>query len=43
MYDTAIDVWIVRDVKKKKFAVEHKLNYLVFWTLDEAASWIKSK
>ena len=43
LYETAIDVWTVRDPKKLDTALKNRLNYLVFWTLDEALDWLKSK
>ena len=33
----------VRDPKKLDTALKNRLNYLVFWTLDEALDWLKSK
>ena len=43
LYETAIDVWTARDPKKLHTALENRLNYLVFWTLDEALKWLESK
>ena len=37
-YQNAIETWTVRDVKKRKCAEENKLNYLVFWKIDELKS-----
>lgn len=34
-YLNAIQTWTVRDVKKRKTAMENNLNYVVFWNLDE--------
>lgn len=33
-YSVAIDVWTVRDVKKRRTALANGLNYLVFWDND---------
>lgn len=40
-YNNAIEVWTKRDVKKMKTAKENKLNYLVFYTFEEALKWIE--
>ena len=34
-YENALKTWTIRDIKKLKTAQENKLNYKVFWTLDE--------
>ena len=34
-YDNAIQTWTVRDVKKRECSQNNKLNYIVFWNLDE--------
>ena len=34
-YDNAIQTWTVRDVKKRECSQNNKLNYIVFWSLDE--------
>ena len=39
-YLIAIDVWTVRDVKKREYAEKNKLKYLVFWKLEELEKWI---
>ena len=43
-YTVAIDVWTVRDVKKRKTAIQNKLNYLVFWDNDliDFMNWLFS-
>ena len=43
-YGVAIDVWTVRDVKKRKMAEENGLNYLVFWDdkLSDFLDWLSS-
>jgi hypothetical protein len=43
-YKVAIDVWTVRDVKKRQTAIDNKLNYVVFWKTDlsDFMSWIDS-
>lgn len=33
-YQVAIDIWTVRDLKKRAIAIENKLNYLAFWNND---------
>lgn len=40
-YKNAIDTWTIRDVQKHSTAEINKLNYLVFWKLDDAEEWIK--
>lgn len=34
-YTNAIYTWSILDVKKRKIANDNKLNYIVFWNLDE--------
>lgn len=43
-YHVAIDVWTVRDVKKRQIALENQLNYLVFWDndLSDFIAWLNS-
>lgn len=43
-YGVAIDVWTVRDVKKRKMAEKNGLNYLVFWDdkLSDFLNWLSS-
>lgn len=43
-YRAAIETWTVRDVKKRKTAIENHLNYLVFWKndLSDFKDWIES-
>jgi hypothetical protein len=43
-YHLAIDVWTNRDLKKKQFAEDNSLNYVVFWKQDlsDARTWILS-
>ena len=38
-YENALKTWTIRDIKKLKTAQENKLNYKVFWTLDEILNW----
>lgn len=38
-YKTAIDVWTIRDVKKRNWAKEHNLNWIEFFNFDEFMSW----
>lgn len=33
-YYAAIDVWTVRDLLKRQFAIDNELNYIVFWKQD---------
>lgn len=33
-YYNAIEVWTVRDLLKRQFAIENELNYVVFWKSD---------
>lgn len=40
-YQNAIETWTVRDIKKISTAKKNNLNYLVFWTINEANNWIK--
>lgn len=41
-YEQAIDVWTKRDVEKRQFAKDNKLNYVVFWDNDlaDAKAWL---
>ena len=43
-YNVAIDVWTVRDVKKRQTAIDNHLNYVVFWNndLSDFKHWIES-
>lgn len=43
-YQAAIDTWTVRDVKKRKTAIDNGLNYLVFWNndLSDFKQWLES-
>lgn len=43
-YEVAIDVWTVRDVKKRKIAIKNNINYVVFWKndLSDFKQWIDS-
>lgn len=38
-YAGAIEVWTVRDVKKRNWAKEHNLNWIEFFNFDEFMSW----
>lgn len=38
-YRNAIDTWVRRDKLKRRTAAENKLNYVVFWSFDEAVMW----
>lgn len=40
-YDNAVNTWTVRDVKKQQTAIDNNLNYLMFWSVQEALSWIQ--
>ena len=40
-YDTEIDTWSIRDVKKRNIAKENNLNYLEFWNIKELRCWLK--
>lgn len=33
-YKNAIDVWTVKDVEKRRVAIDNSLNYIVFWNND---------
>lgn len=43
-YDVAIDVWTVRDVKKRQVAIDNHLNYVVFWKndLSDFKEWLNA-
>lgn len=43
-YRAAIETWTVRDVKKRKTAIENNLNYVVFWKndLSDFKSWLEA-
>ena len=42
-YENALKTWTIRDIKKLKTAQENKLNYKVFWTLDEFENYFLEK
>ena len=39
-YNNAINTWTIRDVKKRNIAKENKLNYLVFYNINELKEWL---
>lgn len=39
-YNNAITTWTVRDVQKRKVAMENSLNYKEFWNIDELKEFI---
>jgi hypothetical protein len=39
-YDNAIETWTVRDVNKRKTALDNKLNYIEFWNLGEVRKFV---
>jgi len=39
-YNNAINCWIVRDVNKRNTFLKNKLNYKIFYSLDEFNEWI---
>lgn len=43
-YDVAINVWTVRDVKKRQVAIDNHLNYVVFWKndLSDFKEWLNA-
>lgn len=43
-YEVAIDVWTVRDVKKRQTAIDNNLNYVVFWKndLSDFKEWLNT-
>lgn len=43
-YKVAIDVWTVRDVKKRQVAIDNHLNYVVFWKndLSDFKEWLNA-
>lgn len=42
-YQNAISVWTHRDIQKYKYIKKNKLNYIIFWNIDEALNWIGSQ
>lgn len=40
-YDSLIETWTIRDVKKRNIAKENKLNYIEFFTIFELENWLK--
>ena len=42
-YQNAISVWTHRDIQKYKYIKKNKLNYIIFWNIDEALYWIGSQ
>ena len=41
-YTQALYVWTNLDIRKRETASKNNLNYLVFWTYDEAKKWCNS-
>ena len=41
-YRNAIKVWTINDILKYKTAKQNKLNYKVFWNLNEVEYWLNS-
>ena len=39
-YDNAIETWTIRDVKKRRCAIENNLKYIVFWKEDEVRKYV---
>ena len=39
MYESAINVWTNRDVKKREYAKDNALNWIEFFTLEEFENW----
>lgn len=39
-YKIAIDVWTRRDIEKRETAIRNNLNFIEFWSLDEAIEYI---
>ena len=42
-YKIAIDVWTNRDINKKLAAEKNKLNYVVFWNMQDAIDFLEGK
>lgn len=42
-YDNAVETWTVRDVLKRKTALDNNLRYVVFWdnNLSDAKAWLQ--
>ena len=38
-YNNAIQTWTIRDIKKYEYALKNKLNYLLFYNIDELKKW----
>lgn len=38
-YENAVNTWTKRDVRKRKVARKHKLNYVVLWTMKDIENW----
>ena len=41
-YKNAIEVWTIRDVKKRNTAKQNNLNYLEFFTMKQFNDWIST-
>ena len=39
-YNTAINIWTIRDVNKRNIAKQNNLNYIEFWNIDELKEWL---
>lgn len=42
-YIQAIKTWTIRDVEKRRFAKEHDINWLEFFTFEQFNEWIESR
>ena len=41
-YKNAIEVWTIKDVEKRKIALQNNINLLEFFTIDEFMNWYNS-
>ena len=41
-YKNAIEVWTIKDVEKRKIALQNNINWLEFFTIDEFLEWYNS-
>lgn len=41
-YKNAINTWTIRDIKKRQCAIDNKLNWLAFYSIDDVENFLKS-
>ena len=41
-YQNAIDTWTIRDVRKRQCAIDNKLNWICFYSMDDVENFLES-